>query len=181
MIHALQHLVDEFRKFNNGLKEYRFNRLDLIRSIQQAMHLVSLHMEEPVAIAQHFPDEALWIEGDADRLQQVFANLLTNSIQAIVGRRQIDGRIDIHAATQGKTAIVRVCDNGPGVATEMITKLFHSYASTKTGGMGLGLSLTQEILRRHGGKLEYNPHYTAGAEFIVRLPLAAMASASGLA
>ncbi len=62
-------------------------------------------------------------------------------------------------------------DNGAGVPSAIVPKLFSSYVSTKTGGMGLGLCLAHEILRRHGGKIEYNTKCSEGAEFIVTLPV----------
>ncbi|MDZ7343216.1 MAG: hybrid sensor histidine kinase/response regulator [candidate division KSB1 bacterium] len=172
IIKDLRHLVDDFREFTNGIvSDYNRAKIDLIPIIHQAKTRLFLETDQRLQIHMDFPDEPLWVYGDVGRLQQVFNNLLLNAAQAIMAANQLNGRIDIQAMKRGSLAEVRLKDNGVGVSAEVAPKLFTSYISTQKGGMGLGLSLVHEILRRHGGKIEYNPHYTPGAEFIVTLPL----------
>lgn len=172
MIKDLQRLVEDFREFSNGIvKDYHYARHDLVRIIQQAETLFFLEIDPPVDIQHELPEKPLMIYGDAERLQQVFLNLLVNAAQAIAAANQSNGRIDIQVITKENLVEVHLKDNGAGVADYLIPKLFTSYLSTKTGGMGLGLRLVNEILQRHGGKIGYNSQYAAGAEFIVTLPL----------
>lgn len=172
IIKDLRHLVDDFREFTNGIiSDYNFAKVNLIRLIHQAKTRLFLQTDQRIQIHAEFPNEPLWVYGDAGRLQQVFNNLLMNAAQAIVMAKEQNGRIDIQAIRRGSVVEANLKDNGAGVPAEVVPKLFSSYISTKTGGMGLGLCLAHEIIQRHGGKIEYNPHYTPGAEFIVTLPL----------
>jgi len=177
MIKDLQRLVEEFRDFSNGLvRDYHYGRHEVTRLIQKAETMFFLEMDHGFDIQHEFPDQPLWVDGDAERLQQVFLNLFVNAAQAIAEAHQPSGRIVVRVRVRENEVEVRIQDNGAGVPEALISKLFGSYISTKTGGMGLGLSLASEILRRHRGKIEYNPQYRAGAEFIVTLPLAAAES-----
>jgi signal transduction histidine kinase/CheY-like chemotaxis protein len=172
IIKDLRYLVDDFREFTNGImSDYSFAKADLIRIIHHAETRLFLETDQPIQIHTEFLDETLLVYGDAGRLQQVFNNLLINAAQAIMAANKLNGRIDIQAIRRGSVVEVSIKDNGVGVPAEVVPKLFSSYISTKTGGMGLGLCLAYEIVQRHGGKIEYNSQYTPGAEFIVRLPL----------
>lgn len=180
MIKDLQRLVEEFRDFSNGLvRNYHCSRHEATRLIQKAETLFFLEMDHGVEIQHEFSDQPMFVDGDAERLQQVFLILLVNAAQAIAEARQPHGRIDVQATARANQVEVRIRDNGAGVPAALVSKLFDSYVSTKTGGMGLGLSLANEILRRHRGRIEYNSQYQGGAEFIVTLPLAAAESQPG--
>jgi len=173
MIKDLQYMVEEFRKFSNGIvKHYHYANHELTRLIHQAETVFFLKMDHAVEIRHEFSATPISIYGDAERLQQVFSNLLVNAAQAIAAANPSKGRITIQVTTKETWAEVRVKDNGAGVPAALAPKLFNSYISTKTGGMGLGLCLVNEILRLHGGKIEHNPLYVDGAEFVVTLPLA---------
>lgn len=172
MIKDLRHMIDDFREFSNGIiKEYHFAPHDLIQIIKQAETMLFLQTEQSIAITHEFPEARPIVYADVDRLHQVFSNLLINAAQAIAVAKPLKGRIAIQITKNGNAAEVRVKDNGAGVPSEIVPTLFSSYVSTKTGGMGLGLCLAHEIMRRHNGKIEYNAAYLEGAEFIVTLPV----------
>ncbi len=172
MVKDLRSMIDDFREYSNGItKDYHFAPHDLIQIIKQAETLLFLQIEQPIAIHHDFAEAKPMVHADADRLQQVFSNLLVNATQAIAMTKLQQGRIDIQVTKHGNMAQVSLKDNGAGVPKEIIPRLFGSYVSTKSGGMGLGLYLAHEILRRHGGKIAYNDKYSDGAEFIVTLPV----------
>jgi PAS domain S-box-containing protein len=118
------------------------------------------------------------IEADPWKLQQVLVNLITNARQAMlaqqgggrlfIGARTVNGNGDITPRVQ-----VRVADTGPGIAPDLMTRIFEPFFSTKDPGqgMGLGLSICDEIVRRHRGSIwaENNPE--GGAVFVVELPV----------
>jgi nitrogen fixation/metabolism regulation signal transduction histidine kinase len=172
MIKVLRRMIDDFREFSNGIiKEYHFASHDLIQVIKQAETMLFLQTDLSIAIAHEFPEVRFMVYADADRLHQVFSNLLMNAAQALAVARPSAGHINIQINKRSNIVEVIMKDNGAGVPSEIVPKLFSSYVSTKTGGMGLGLCLAHEILRRHGGKIEYNTAYAEGAEFIVTLPV----------
>ncbi len=120
------------------------------------------------------PPVALRVEGDPVRLQQVFANLLTNACKYTLR----GGRIWVKATSEGNEAVVRVEDTGIGIAPNMLAHIFDLFAqvhapATSDGGVGIGLSLVKELVTMHGGTVQANSDGIGkGSDFIVRLPLA---------
>ncbi len=111
----------------------------------------------------------LAVAGDAERLQTVIGLLVQNAIEA-VGE---DGRVDVVLAQRGRSAIIEVTDNGPGMETEFIrTELFKPFRSTKESGMGLGAYQCRVYARELGGNLEAVSHPGEGTKMRITLPLA---------
>ncbi len=111
------------------------------------------------------------IRADADRLEQVFLNLLANAIEHAPGV----GPIDVTVTASGEHAEVVVRDRGPGVAAKDIRTMFDAY--TRLGqprrppGLGLGLYVAREIVTAHGGSIEAKSRLGRGTSMSVRLPL----------
>lgn len=105
----------------------------------------------------------------AQDIGQVLLNLLLNAIDAVPPR----GHVHLAAAVEGDQVVVRVRDNGPGIPPEVQGKLFTPFFTTKTDGVGMGLSISQKIVREHHGRLGFVSAPGAGTLFTMRLPLAA--------
>jgi len=119
--------------------------------------------------------EPLLVDGDPVRLAQVFSNLLNNSVKYTLS----NGDIRVIAEKQGKHAVIRISDNGVGIAPEMLERIFDLFVQIKnntTGtqeGLGIGLTLVKRLVELHGGTVEaLSEGPGTGAEFIVRLPIA---------
>ena len=122
---------------------------------------------------------------DRSQLQQVLLNLTTNAIQAMLHDRPA-GRLEL-AATRGRapdgraTVRISVTDDGPGVPAQDRARLFVPFFTTKEPGegTGLGLSVSFDIVRRHDGRLSYEPApHARGARFVVELPALPAADAT---
>ncbi len=108
--------------------------------------------------------------GDGVQIQQVLLNLVRNAIEAM-NERASDDFVTITASALGSAWVeISVSDSGPGLAQEVEERLFEPFFSTKTQGMGLGLSICKSIMSVHGGELRYRRNLHGGAEFIMRLP-----------
>jgi signal transduction histidine kinase len=109
------------------------------------------------------------LHGDGARLRQSFDNLLRNAVEAQPG----GGEIRVSAKKIGAQVIVDISDTGPGVPPERRGELFEFGKTTKVGGSGIGLPLSQLIVEAHGGSLVYQDRNVsgAGATFRVTLPL----------
>jgi two-component system, LuxR family, sensor kinase FixL len=111
------------------------------------------------------------VEADEVQIEQVLINLVANAIDAAAERSDARGRVIMQVAAKGGDAIVlRVEDNGRGVAPELADNIFDAYQTTKPRGMGLGLHLSRRIVQSHAGRLWWEPVTTGGARFVVELP-----------
>jgi len=94
----------------------------------------------------------LCVKADGVQIQQVLINLITNALDAMEGCA--NPRIMISARREGDVVEISVADNGPGFAEEVRDKLFEPFVSTKSAGMGVGLSICRTIVERHGGHIQ---------------------------
>lgn len=109
---------------------------------------------------------------DPFQLQQVVLNLVTNAEQALSAREK-DRRLTITTEARDRTLVLRVSDNGPGIATEYLPRIFNPFFTTKPvgEGTGLGLSISDGIVREHGGRLRVESRVGEGATFLLELPV----------
>ncbi|MDQ3031217.1 MAG: ATP-binding protein [Myxococcota bacterium] len=117
----------------------------------------------------------LW--GVRGQLHQVFINLVTNACHAIAGSGGASGTLKVSIDHDGDGLVVRVCDDGPGIASEHVAHIFEPFFSTKGEGRGtgLGLSIVRNIVQQHGGTIDVSSRTDeterTGTEFEVRFPL----------
>ena len=125
-------------------------------------------------LTQHLLSSPIVVKADADRLQQVFVNLLTNAAKYTPE----GGQIEVRATLEQTEGIVHVVDTGIGIPKEMqphIFDLFTQVASSSDradGGLGIGLSLVKNLVEMHGGSVQVRSEGPGkGSQFSVRLPL----------
>ena len=111
------------------------------------------------------------ITGDADRLEQVFNNLLDNAIKNSPAGEEIQ----ITARKTTDMVEIRVVDSGPGIPPEQIPYVFERFyqAMGVRTGVGLGLAIAKEIVLAHGGEISVTSNPGEKSEFIIRLPITA--------
>lgn len=120
------------------------------------------------------PTEPLNIQGDLTRLVQVVGNLLNNAAKYT----EENGHIRIEAGREDNRAVIRVRDNGMGLAPELISRVFDLFMQAdrsldrSQGGLGIGLTLVRNLVEMHGGRIEARSDGPGhGSEFIIRLPV----------
>lgn len=113
-------------------------------------------------------ETGLMVKGYAQKLVQVFVNLLTNATDAS-NPGQI---VTIESEVRGGQILISVKDQGKGIAEEHLSKIFEPFFTTKTvgEGTGLGLSLTYNIVKEHGGSISVTSKSMAGCRFDITLP-----------
>jgi two-component system, OmpR family, sensor kinase len=127
---------------------------------------------QDLAIDEH---KRIVVHGIAGDLRRVVRNLLDNAVKFTPER----GRIEIGVTTNGATALISVRDSGPGIDPRDIEHIFDPFYRSRSAngaGSGLGLALSREIVRRHGGVIQAANRAAGGCEILVRLPLASNAS-----
>ena len=107
---------------------------------------------------------------DKVQVQQVVLNLVRNAVEAMEGSARRELLVSTGCVEGGTVAEVRVSDTGPGLAAEVVERLFQPFITTKKAGMGLGLSICREIVEAHGGRLAAEPNPTGGVIFRFTLP-----------
>lgn len=117
------------------------------------------------------PDRNVSIDADETLVQQLFVNLISNALDAASKVEQ--PQISISINVRNEDAVIKVSDNGLGVSSKDLANIFEPFYSTKemNRGLGLGLTISQEIVNRFGGEMTVDNNETAGATFTVLLPL----------
>jgi PAS domain S-box-containing protein len=152
----------------------RQTKVQIDQIVKQALDAQRASLQQKKITVEFKPAPGLPpIEGDAKLLVQGFSNLIANAEQAI-GTVRESGSIRISAALKEGKIALDFSDNGPGIAPENIGKVFDPFFTTRrpTGGTGLGLTISQAIVKEHGGKIEVESTPGAGATFRVLLPAA---------
>jgi len=114
-------------------------------------------------------EEELYIEGDYERLKQVFINIVKNSVEAIVPKD--DSYIEITTFVDKSYIHIIIEDNGSGISKEDLNKIKEPFYTTKQNGTGLGITLSTEIIEAHNGKIIYSSEYESWTKVEVILPL----------
>jgi PAS domain S-box-containing protein len=126
------------------------------------------------------PGEPIYLHADAARIMQVIGNLLTNACKYT----EPGGSISLVVAREGSHAVIRVQDNGIGIAAEHLPTIFEMFSQIDTslersqGGLGIGLALVKNLVEMHNGSVEaHSSGPGQGSQFVVRLPLASASTA----
>jgi two-component system sensor kinase FixL len=152
---------------------------------QIARKIASLNLDEArargVALAVEAPAAPSPVTADRIAIEQALNNLVTNAIDAASQREDAEGQVVVGIDRDGEKAILRVDDNGMGIAPEIADHLFQVFETTKPKGMGLGLLLTREIARRHSGRVGWRSLRPQGTSFFIELPIHGPETDSGQA
>jgi len=174
MARLLDDLLDVSR-VTQGKIEIRRQVVDLAQLVEEAVQAVrSLVEARSQELTIEVSPAPLYVEGDPTRLLQIMENLLNNAAKYSPPH----GRIRISLLQEDGEAVIRVRDNGRGIASDMLNTIFELFVQSdhtldrSDGGMGLGLSLVQMLTRMHGGTVvAHSDGPNQGSEFIVRLPV----------
>ena len=168
-IHRLDRVVQTLVDFSRPV-ELRLSEQDLRPVIDDVLALAAEELStHNVTLVSRLPSKPLVAKIDADLLKQAVLNVIQNGAQAM----EQGGRLEVVLEEEGKTAVLRVSDEGPGIPEEIREKIFDLYFTTKSGGSGIGLAMTYRILQFHHGSVEVESEVGRGAEFLLRIPLAA--------
>lgn len=121
-----------------------------------------------VVLTTELAPEELLAMIDAGQIRQCLINLVRNAADAVAVKGK--GWVILRTRREGDRVVIEVEDSGVGIASDVLPRLFDPFFSTKEGGNGLGLALTQQIVRDHGGDVEVASTVGRGTTFTVRVP-----------
>jgi C4-dicarboxylate-specific signal transduction histidine kinase len=151
-------------------KNTRFERVELSQVITDVGALIhDLAYNESVDLQVSLPAQAVAVWADPVQLSQIFMNVLRNAIQATQG--QASRQLKIRVWREGEMAHITLTDNGPGLPTKALSQVGTAFFTTKTEGLGVGLSISKSIAQQHGGSLSIGNCPSGGAVVELQLPV----------
>jgi C4-dicarboxylate-specific signal transduction histidine kinase len=150
----------------------RKEAVDLNKVIEEAVRLsLSTLRKREIAVLKDLAPDLAACRVDAQMIEQVLVNLITNACQAMEGAEGAK-LLEIASAVQDGRIVLRVSDSGPGVPSSLREKVFDPFFTTRKEGSGIGLSFCHRIIADHGGSLRVGTSRWGGAEFRIELPAA---------
>jgi signal transduction histidine kinase len=169
-VHRLEEFLNEILLFGKDRQPVK-TPLQLNDIIRESVHLFSVNLSEAgITVRTNLSESLPPVNADAGQMKQVFVNLFSNALDAMPagGELAVESSYDPGPPT---AATVSVSDNGGGVDPEVLGNIFNPFYTTKSGGHGLGLALSQRIVTHHAGRLSVVNHPARGLTFTITLPL----------
>src|SRR5215831_19200465 len=161
----LNNIISDFLVYSRE-KSFKFSRMDLVPLLEDALVLLSNRSQtKELTIVRDYALPEAFAAIDADRIKQVFWNLLENAVRAMQGK----GTITVSVRAVGDFLRVGVRDTGPGIPPNLTEKIFEPFQSRFEGGTGLGLAIVYQIVQAHGAKIYVQSKLGSGAEFILEI------------
>lgn len=137
----------------------------LLEEVEEGLQL--LMRGKNIELSTDLLEDEVYVMGDYNRLKQVFVNLVKNSLEAMVN----GGKITIHAYLKKNYYFIEVVDNGSGMDEETLSHMKEMFFTTKVKGTGLGVCLSNEIIKAHHGEMQYFSKLDEGTKVVVKLPI----------
>ena len=152
---GLIHFVDNYRTLTKVPKpDFKiFQIKELFSNIEKLMR--QQMKEKGIKFSLRVDPETLELTADSEQIEQVIINLMVNSTFALDGKENPAISLTANLDEKGNI-LIKVIDNGPGIPEEAVDKIFIPFFSTKKNGSGVGLSLSRQIMRSHGGNIRVN-------------------------
>ncbi|HEY9046581.1 MAG TPA: PAS domain S-box protein [Ohtaekwangia sp.] len=139
-------------------------QVTLDESISAALDRITL---QHINMHVRYPEDPCYIQADTDKLKVAFLNIIINAVEAM---KDIQGELLVAVKPGRSIHTVEITDNGCGISTENISKLFEPYFTSKRNGMGLGLAATLNILQAHKAHIDVKSKENFGTTFLISFP-----------
>lgn len=165
-VSRISNIVKSLKKFVR-LDEADLQDADINKELDLTLDLIRHETKNKIEIVKDYGDLPM-IKCYPNMLNQVFMNILINACQSI----DKSGKITIKTEFKDANLIVKIKDNGKGIAADKIDKIFTAGYTTKGVGVGtgLGLAISDKIIRKHNGEITVNSKEGLGSEFIITIP-----------
>ncbi len=167
--------VLDLSKLQSGTQRFHVTRVDVKATLWDVVQATrTLGLEKEVTLELDVPEESLETAGDRDRLKQVWTNLISNAVKFSFEKK----KVEIFARRLGPFIEVGVRDQGPGIPEDQQEIIFQRFRQAvsdiiteKPRGTGLGLTISKDIVEKHGGSIRVESAPGKGATFFVRIPV----------
>jgi two-component system C4-dicarboxylate transport sensor histidine kinase DctB len=146
--------------------------INVARAVEETIALFRPQFErEGITVKVNFTARNYEIAADENGLRQVLVNIVKNSTEALARKSGVK-LIEIRTSAASQNALIEIGDNGPGIPKEIIGTIFSAFVSSgKNSGVGIGLAVSREIMRVHGGEITAMNQTLGGALFRLEFPL----------
>jgi len=146
--------------------------VDLEQALEASLSLsLSKFRDTGIVVIRDIDPKATCVRGDSVQIQQVLVNLIRNGCEAMSGRNETRLTIVVVPDAEHKDMVrISVSDTGIGLSADKLPDLFTAFSSTKSEGLGVGLSISRSIVRAHGGRIWATMNEAGGATFSFTLP-----------
>ncbi|HMN24028.1 MAG TPA: HAMP domain-containing sensor histidine kinase [Ignavibacteriaceae bacterium] len=161
-------IVKDLLIFSHSEKD-QFAKENLLKIIYHSITVINHHLEiNGITLVKDYGDSPIYIYCNANKIQQALISLLINSIEAMPN----GGNITINVTTENNNIVLRITDEGTGIADKDLSHIFVPFYSTKaeSSGTGLGLAVAYGIITNHNGKIEVEKTSHYGTTFKIELP-----------
>ena len=160
----IKKIVSDLRTFSKQ-SESAVNLVDINQILESTLSIVWNEIKFKIAVVKDYQAETQ-VFADSTQLSQVFLNLLINASQAIPEK----GTVTLSTSEDTDNVYIKISDTGPGIAPEILPKIFDPFFSTKKTGSGLGLSVSYNIIKNHKGQIKAESTPGKGTTFTISLP-----------
>ena len=181
-VERINGIVRDLLTFSRPAGDQQYTFVDVADLLNHAVKLLRYDKRSQfIEIARTYDGLSATVWGSADRLTQVFTNILINAFDAICSHNGGRGSVTITAEEHGPEIVITFADDGPGMTEEQMQEAFDPFFTTKEPGhgTGLGLWICYQVTHRHHGRIELESELGRGATVIVRLPCAEPHSQNG--
>ena len=178
--HRANEVVDSTRELFKTAA-LQMTPIEINRLVRQVLRMVENDLRaQGVTVSTEFEDDLPQIMADRTLLQQVILNLVKNAIEAMGTVPAAIKALRLVTTQDGNSVVsLSVQDTGPGINPKNGTHVFDAFFTTKSSGMGLGLSISRKIIQDHGGDLQLTKNGSNGCTFEITLPSAATSDSGG--
>ncbi len=164
-------IVTRLAELTKKGKEENFKEVDVDEVIQSALKVTLPAKPKEVEVKANFNAEGNQIKADRTQISQLVMNIVLNAYDAMRGE---GGTLLVSTRISGEEVVLRFKDNGCGMDTETVSRIFDPFYTTKESGKGtgLGLAIVAQIVETHGGKIYVDSQPGEGTEFRIYIPLA---------
>ena len=168
--HRMKDLIKSLQDFNRPSSD-KIIPFDIHATIDSLLLLSKKeYNNKGIMVATNYAEDMVLINGVADQIKQVILNVLNNGVYACEG----GGTITINTGVVGKKNIaIKIQDTGKGIESENMGKIYDPFFTTKPTikGVGLGLSVSHGIIKKHGGRIDIESELGRGTAFTITLPI----------
>ncbi|MDP2037457.1 MAG: ATP-binding protein, partial [Ignavibacteria bacterium] len=161
-IETLKNIASEFSNFAR-MPRANLEKLNIVPVITE---VINLYSEQKNTLEFTYTEKEINVVADSDHLKRTLVNLIRNALQASASK------IEINAAITEGFCSINVSDNGKGIDSENIPRIFEENYTTKISGMGLGLSMAKKYIESLNGKITVEKTNSNGTTFVIMIPLA---------